>query len=28
LNIQAPVVATDIVQMTSDGQSFRIAILP
>jgi hypothetical protein len=27
LNIQAPVVATDIVQMTSDGERFRIAIL-
>src|ERR1044072_3255222 len=27
LNIQAPVVASDIVQMTSDGEHFRIAIL-
>ncbi|HYX28111.1 MAG TPA: hypothetical protein VE863_06055 [Pyrinomonadaceae bacterium] len=27
LTIQAPVVATDIVQMTSDGEHFRIAIL-
>ena len=27
LSIQAPVVAADIVQMTSDGQHFRIAIL-
>ena len=27
LSIQAPVVATDIVQMTSDGEHFRIAIL-
>src|ERR1043166_367724 len=27
LSIQAPVVASDIVQMTSDGEHFRIAIL-
>jgi len=27
LSIQAPLVATDIVQMTSDGEHFRIAIL-
>src|ERR1051325_6108694 len=27
LTIQAPVVAADIVQMTSDGEHFRIAIL-
>jgi len=27
LNIQAPVVASDIVQMTSDGEHFRIAVL-
>ena len=27
LNIQAPVVASDVVQMTSDGEHFRIAIL-
>jgi hypothetical protein len=27
LNIQAPLVASDIVQMTSDGEHFRIAVL-